>query len=82
MRGLVKLIGCELYKLKRTPLVLLVVLAACLFPVPVTLISMKGGTDGSFSSVSFMLLVMLAGPLLVPMVGGCLAVLLFHRERD
>lgn len=79
---MLKLIGCELYKLKRTPFVLLVALAACLFPVPATLLALHGGTDGTFSSISFLLLVMLAGPLLLPVVGGCLAVLLFHRERD
>lgn len=79
---MLKLIGCELYKLKRTPFVLLVALAACLFPIPATLLAMEGGTDGEYSSITFMLLVMLAGPLLLPVVGGCLAVLLFHRERD
>ena len=38
----------------------LVALAACLFPVPATLLSMQGGTDGSFQSLSFLLLAMLA----------------------
>ena len=64
------------------PFVVLVALAACLFPVPATLLSMQGGTDGSFQSLSFLLLAMLAGPLLLPVVGGCLGVLLFQRERD
>lgn len=77
-----RLLRCELYKLKRTPFVGLVALAACLFPVPAALLALNGGTDGSFLSLSFLLLVMLAGPLLLPVVGGCLAVLLFHRERD
>lgn len=71
-----------MYKLRRTPFVVLVALAACLFPVPATLLSMQGGTDGSFQSLSFLLLAMLAGPLLLPVVGGCLGVLLFQRERD
>lgn len=79
---MLSLIWCELYKLKRTPFVVLVALAACLFPIPATLVSMRGGTDGSFLSLSFLLLTILAGPLLLPVVGGCLAVLLFHRERD
>lgn len=79
---MLSLIWCELYKLKHTPFVWLVALAACLFPVPATLLSMQGGTDGSFVSLSYLLLAMLAGPLLLPVVGGCLAVLLFHRERD
>ena len=77
-----RLLCCELYKLKRTPFVGLVALAACLFPVPAALLALNGGTDGTFLSLSFLLLVMLAGPLLLPVVGGCLAVLLFHRERD
>lgn len=82
MRALPRLLWCELYKLRRTPFVVLVALAACLFPVPATLLARKGGTDGSFASIAFLLLPMLAGPLLLPVVGGCLGVLLFHRERD
>lgn len=82
MRALGRLLWCELYKLRRTLFVVLVALAACLFPVPATLLSMQGGTDGSFLSLSFLLLAMLAGPLLLPVVGGCLGVLLFQRERD
>lgn len=77
-----RLLWCELYKLRHTPFVVLVALGACLFPIPATLLALHGGTDGTFQSLSFLLQAILAGPLLLPVVGGCLAVLLFHRERD
>ena len=37
---MVRLLWCELYKLRRTPFVVLVALAACLFPVPATLLAL------------------------------------------
>ncbi|MCM3040084.1 ABC transporter permease [Paenibacillus motobuensis] len=44
--GLLKLVRCEFTKLKRKKFVLLVILAAFLFPIPFTMLAMNGDFRG------------------------------------
>ena len=83
MRGLLKLVKCELWKLKRKKFVLFVVLGACLFPIPMTALGMGGGSGGgtNFDFISGMLN-MIAAPAMLPVITGILAALLFFMERD
>jgi len=85
---LVKLIRCELWKLKRKKLALLVIISAFLFPIPLTvLITSPRITDpGTPKTEVFQDLfrfVMGNGvQFLLPCVIGVLAALLFFMERD
>lgn len=79
---MLNLILCEFRKLKRRRFLLLVALAACLFPFPVTILAMGGGTDGAFGTILFLLMAWIGVPLMVPAIGGIIASMLFHMERD
>lgn len=79
---MLNLILCEFRKLKRRRFLLLVALAACLFPFPVTILAMRGGTDGAFDIILFLLMAWIGVPLMVPAMGGVIASMLFHTERD
>ncbi|WP_300252310.1 ABC transporter permease [uncultured Subdoligranulum sp.] len=79
-----ELILCEFRKLKRRRILWLVAFAACLFPVPVVLLSYTsgGGAEGAFETASLILLSWIGVPLMVPFLAGLLAALLFCTEQD
>lgn len=81
---MVELIRCEFCKLKRRRVLWLVAFAACLFPVPVVLLSYTsgGGAEGAFETASLILLSWIGVPLMVPFLAGLLAALLFCTEQD
>lgn len=80
---MLKLIKCELWKLKRKKFVLFVVFAAMLFPIPFTALVLKGnvGNLGAFDSLYDMLFCV-AVPIMLPCVLGIIAAMLFYMERD
>lgn len=84
MRALAELILCEFRKLKRRRILWLVAFAACLFPVPVVLLSYTsgGGAEGAFETASLILLSWIGVPLMVPFLAGLLAALLFCSEQE
>ena len=84
MWALAELILCEFRKLKRRRILWLVAFAACLFPVPVVLLSYTsgGGAEGAFETASQILLSWIGVPLMVPFLAGLLAALLFCTEQD
>ena len=84
MWALAELILCEFRKLKRRRILWLVAFAACLFPVPVVLLSGSsgGGVEGAFETASLILLSWIGVPLMVPFLAGLLAALLFCTEQD
>lgn len=79
-----ELILCEFRKLKRRRILWLVAFAACLFPVPVVLLSYTsgGGAEGAFETASLILLSWIGVPLMVPFLAGLLAALLFCSEQE
>lgn len=80
---MLRLIRCEFWKLKRKKFVLFVVLAALLFPVPLTVLvlnSRVGGVD-AFDELYEMLLCM-GTPIMLPCILGIIAAMLFFMERD
>ena len=79
-----ELILCEFCKLKRRRILWLVAFAACLFPVPVVLLSYTsgGGAEGAFETASLILLSWIGVPLMVPFLAGLLAALLFCSEQE
>ena len=83
VRGLLKLIKCEFWKLKRKHFVSFVVFAALLFPIPFTALVLAGsvGNFTGFDAV-FGLLVTLGEPVMLPIVLGIVAAMLFFMERD
>lgn len=84
MWALAELILCEFRKLKRRRVLWLLAFAACLFPVPVVLLSYTsgGGAEGAFETASLILLSWIGVPLMVPFLAGLLAALLFCTEQD
>ena len=88
MWGLLKLIQCEFWKLKRKRFVLLVVLAAFLFPLPVTAVAMTPSIMGRYDTKAeifdtlFSFIMGYGVLLLLPCVIGVLATMLFFMERD
>lgn len=84
MWALAELILCEFRKLKRRRILWLVAFAACLFPVPVVLLSYTsgGGAEGAFETASLILLSWIGVPLMVPFLAGLLAALLFCSEQE
>lgn len=84
MWALAELILCEFRKLKRRRILWLVAFAACLFPVPVVLLSYTsgGGAEGAFETASLILLSYIGVPLMVPFLAGLLAALLFCSEQE
>ena len=78
-----ELIRCEFCKLKRRHILWLVVFAACLFPVPVVLLSgSSSGVEGAFETASLILLSWIGVPLMIPFLAGLLAALLFCTEQE
>lgn len=79
-----ELILCEFRKLRRRRILWLIAFAACLFPVPVVLLSYSsgGGVEGAFETASLILLAWIGVPLMVPFLAGILAALLFCSEQD
>lgn len=79
-----ELILCEFRKLKRRRILWLLAFAACLFPVPVVLLSYTsgGGAEGAFETASLILLSWIGVPLMVPFLAGLLAALLFCSEQE
>lgn len=80
---MLKLIKCEFLKLKRKKFVLFVVFAALLFPIPCTVLVLKGnvGDLNAFDSLYDMLFCM-AVPIMLPCILGIIAAMLFYMERD
>ena len=80
---MLKLIKCEFWKLKRKHFVSFVVFAALLFPIPFTALVLAGsvGNFTGFDAV-FGLLVTLGEPVMLPIVLGIVAAMLFFMQRD
>lgn len=79
---MLKLIGYEFAKLRRRRVLWLVAFAACLFPVPVSLVTLRSGaTGGSFDSMLLILMAWLGVPLMLPALMGIVASSLFRTER-
>lgn len=83
MRGLLKLIKCEFWKLKRKKFVLFVVFAALLFPLPLTALVL-GGNVGDLNAFDglYEMLLCIGMPVMLPCILGIIAAMLFLMERD
>ncbi len=79
VRGLLDLIICESSKIKRQKFILFCMLAACLFPIPLTVLVAKDSLH--FESL-FKLVVTFGDFLLLPCVLSVVASILFFIERD
>ncbi|MCB2342433.1 ABC transporter permease [Clostridium estertheticum] len=79
MRELLDLIICEFAKIKRQRFILFSMLAACLFPVPLTVL---GAKDSLNFEQFFKLIVTFGHFLLLPCVLSVVASILFFMERD
>ncbi|GGF62472.1 lantibiotic ABC transporter permease [Paenibacillus albidus] len=80
---MLSLVRCEFLKLKRKKFILFVILAACLFPIPFTLLVLKGslGSIGAYDGL-FGLIITYGAPLMLPVIIGIVAAMLFFMERD
>lgn len=80
---MLKLIRCEWKKLKRKKLLLFVALAACLFPIPVSMLVLHedSGAGYAFAYV-FKLLEVMGTPIMLPIVIGFAASTLFFMEKE
>lgn len=80
---MLRLIKCEFWKLKRKNFIILIVLAALLFPIPFTALILKGKMGGidSFNRLYEMLLI-IETPVMLPCILGTIAAILFFMERD
>lgn len=83
MRELLKLVICELWKLKRKKFILFVVFSAFLFPIPFTALILGRNIGGmnAFDGLYEMLLCM-GVPIMLPCILGIIAAMLFFTERD
>lgn len=79
VRELLDLIICEFAKIKRQRFILFSILAACLFPIPLTALVAK---DGLQFDQLFKLVVTFGDFLLLPCVLSVVASILFFMERD
>lgn len=85
---MLKLIRCEFSKLKRKKFILLVVLSAFLFPVPLTVMmttpqmTERFGSDTEVFNACFQFIMGYGVSLLLPCIIGVIAALLFFMERD
>lgn len=85
---MLKLVKCEFAKLKRKKFLLLVVLSAFLFPVPLTVMMTTPGQAARYDSETevfnacFQFIMGYGVEMLLPCVVGVIAVMLFFMERD
>lgn len=85
---MLKLIRCEFSKLKRKKFILLVVLSAFLFPVPLTVMmttpqmTERFDSDTEVFNACFQFIMGYGVELLLPCIIGVIAALLFFMERD
>ncbi|MCI9082794.1 MAG: ABC transporter permease [Lachnospiraceae bacterium] len=85
---MLKLVKCEFSKLKRKKFILLVILSALLFPVPLTIIMTMPQTAGQYGSkidifnAYFQFVMGYGVELLLPCMIGVAAAMLFFMERD
>jgi len=85
---LLKLVICEFAKLKRKKFILLVILSAFLFPVPLTVMMTIPQMAGRFESGAeifngcFQFIMGYGVELLLPCIIGVIAAILFFMERD
>ena len=85
---MLKLVKCEFSKLKRKKFILLVVLSAFLFPVPVTVMMKMPQMAGQYDSkidifnAYFQVVMGYGVGLLLPCMIGVIAAMLFFMERD
>lgn len=88
VRGLLKLIKCEFFKLKRKKFILLVIFSAFLFPVPITVLlttpqmTERFDNDTEVFNACFQFIMGYGVSLLLPCVIGVVAAMLFFMERD
>ena len=89
MRGLLNLIRCEFWKLKRKMFVQLVLAASFLFPIPLTAIiyylntaQNKYATKAAAFDALWQSVIGFGMLLLLPCILGIVAALLFFMERD
>lgn len=85
---MLKLIICEFTKLKRKKFILLVILSAFLFPVPVTIMmttpqmAKRYDSEAEIFNACFQFIMGYGVELLLPCVIGVVAAMLFFMERD
>ena len=85
---MLKLIICEFAKLRRKKLILLVMLSAFIFPIPVTVMMTTPQMNGKFDNdiaifnACFQFVMGYGVGLLLPCVIGVIAAVLFFMERD
>ena len=85
---MLKLISCEFAKLKRKKFILLVMLSAFIFPIPVTVMTTTPQMAGRFDNdiklfnACFQFIMGYGVELLLPCVIGVIAAMLFFMERD
>lgn len=85
---MLKLISCEFLKLKRKKFILLVILSALMFPVPITIMMTTPQMRARFDSdveifnACFQFIMGYGVELLLPCVIGVIAAMLFFMERD
>ncbi len=85
---MLRLLICEFSKLKRKKFILLVILSACLFPVPVTVMmttpqmAKRFDSDEEVFNACFQFIMGYGVELLLPCVIGVIAAMLFFMERD
>ncbi|WP_049947125.1 ABC transporter permease [Dorea longicatena] len=76
---MLKLIESEFRKIKRQKFILVTVIAACIFPIPLSAIIVHSKL--SFETL-YMFVIEFGFLLMLPIVMGCIATLLFHMETD
>ena len=85
---MLKLISCEFAKLKRKKFILLVMLSAFIFPIPITVMMTTPQMTGKFDNdveifnACFQFIMGYGVGLLLPCVIGVIAAMLFFMERD
>lgn len=88
MRGLLKLIRCEFWKLKGKKFIQMMIIAAFMFPIPLTYYSLRpsimerfSGLDDAFNGL-FNDVIGYGVLFLLPCIIGIIAAMLFFMERD
>lgn len=80
---MLKIAGCEIKKMKRRNFLSFVIFASMLFPIPFTVLAMKGslGNMNTFDKL-FGAVISYGEAIMLPCVLGILAAMLFIMERD